>query len=79
MEWCDKYEVAPLLRTATQHDRNQVMALFALSLAQGSTILAISIKAEPIKGYLRAAAGLSKHAQLADPTRNFEGRLAEPI
>jgi len=55
------------------------MALFALSLAQGSTILAISIKAGTIKGYLRAAAGLSKHAQLADPTRNFEGKLADPI
>ena len=54
------------------------MALFSLSLAQGSTILAMSTKSSTIKGYLRAAAGLSKIARLSDPTRNFEGRLADP-
>ena len=55
------------------------MALFSLSLAQGSTILAISIKSSTIKGYLRAAASLSKHAQLSHPTRNVEGRLSDPV
>ena len=55
------------------------MALFTLSLSQESTILAISIKSSTIKGYLRAATSLSKHAELSDPTRNFECRLAGPI
>ena len=53
--------------------------MFALSLAQESTILTVSIKSSTIKGYLRAANSLSKQAQLFDPTRNFEGRLASPI
>ena len=43
-----------------------------------STIVAMSTKSSTIEGCLRAAAGLSKQARLSDPTRNFEGRLADP-
>ena len=54
------------------------MTLFSLSLAPGSTIVAMSTKSSTIEGCLRAAAGLPKQARLSDPTRNFEGRLADP-
>ena len=50
--------------------------MFTLSLDQWLIILAISIKSSTIKGYLRAKASLLKYTDLSNPTKNFEGKLA---
>ena len=55
------------------------MALYAMYLAQGNTVLSITIKSGTIEGYLRAAATLSTNARLMDPRLNIYGKTAEPI
>ena len=55
------------------------MALFAMSLAQGDTILGITIKSNTMECYLRAAALLSTNARLLDPRLDIFGKTAEPI
>ena len=55
------------------------MALYALHLAQGNTVLSITIKSGTMEGYLRAAATLSTNARLMDPRLNIYGKTADPI
>ena len=56
-----------LLAQATTSDRNLVVALYVLHLAQGATILCMSIKSDTIDRCLHAAAKLSTAAHLMDP------------
>ena len=64
---------------ATTSDRNLVVALYALRLAQGATLLCMSIKADTIDRYLHAAAKLSTAAHLMDPRLDTHGKKSEHI
>ena len=64
---------------ATISDKNMVVALYALHLAQGDTLLCMSIKADTIDRYLHAAAKLSTAAHQMDPRLDIYGKKSEHI
>jgi len=69
----------PILRETDINDKNQVMALHALFLVQGNTLLATSIKSDTVKRYLQAAAYLSTLANQTDPRLDIYGKNAAPV
>ena len=69
----------PLLAQATTSDRNLVVALYSLHLAQGATILCMSIKAGTIDRHMYAAAKLSTAAHLMDPRLDTYGKKSDHI
>ena len=56
-----------------------VMALYALNLAQGATLLWISIKANTIDRYLHAVAKLLIAAHQMDPRLDIYGKKSKHI
>ena len=55
-------------------DKNMIVALYALNLAQGDNLLCMSIKADTIDRYLHAAAKLSTAAHQMDPRLDTCGK-----
>ena len=55
------------------------MALYALNLSQGETLLCRSIKANTIERYLHAAAKLSTTAHRMDPRLDIHGKTSDYI
>ena len=56
----------PELPAISQPDRNMIIALFILSLAQGNTIKYLSIKESTAKQYMSTAWDFSKRLYLPD-------------
>ena len=79
MNWCKTVDIEPTLSTAVANDRNHVIALYALHLAQGETLLCRSIKSGTIERYLQAAAKLSTARHLMDPRLDIYGKTSEHI
>ena len=69
----------PTLSRLRQSARNIVMACYTISLASGSTILALAIKVGTIERYLFAARKLSMAAGVMDPTLDIRGRRTDMI
>ena len=69
----------PELPSISQPDRNMIIALFILSLAQGNTIKCISIKESTAKRYMSAACDFSKRLHFPDPSLDQRGARAAPI
>ena len=67
VNWCKSAGVDTIFRKVVVNDINHVMALYALYLAQGETLLCRSIKANTIERYFHAAAKLSTTAHQMDP------------
>ena len=66
-------QLIPALPYAHQTDRNLVMALYAMHLAQGHGIQCRTIKSGTIQRYLMAAATISENHKLPDPRLNSRG------
>ena len=79
MIWCTEYGFNPILPNISITDRNQVIALYTLSLAQGNTLLFQPIKAEIISYYSYTAALLSTNVHLMNPRLNAISKIAAPI
>ena len=79
MNWCNAHDIDPVLKNISINDKNQVIALYALSLVQCNTLHATSIKSGTIKRYLHAAASLSTQANEADPRLNIYGKNSAPM
>ena len=69
----------PELPSISQPDRNMIIALFILSLAQGNTIKCMSIKESTAKRYMSAACDFSKRLHFPDPSLDQRGARAAPI
>ena len=72
-------QLIPALPYAHQTDRNLVMALYAIHLAQGHGIQCRTIKPGTIQRYLMAAAMISKNHKLPDPRLNSRGITSPDI
>lgn len=66
-------QLMPALPYAHQTDRNLVMALYAMHLAQGYGIQCRTLKSGTIQRYLLAAATISENHKLPDPRLNNRG------
>ena len=64
---------------ATISDKNLVMALYVLNLAQGATLLCMSIKTNIINRYLYTAVKLSTAAHQMDPRLDIYRKKSEYI
>ena len=71
--------INPVMTGTIIGDKNLVMALYALHLAQGETLLCRSIKSNTIERYLHAAAKLYTAAHCADPRLDIHGRTSDHI
>ena len=77
--WCSSHQLNPTLTLLDQPDRNFVLALFALDLSHGNTLLATSIKSTTISRYLQAAALVFERHKLMDPRKTVQGTLSPAI
>ena len=59
--------------------RNSIMSCYAADLAAGETLVCKTIKAKTINKCLAAAAGLSIHSQMMNPTLNLMGKESKFI
>ena len=66
-------QLIPALLYAHQTDRNLVIALYAMHLAQGHGIQCHTLKSGTIQRYLLAAATISENHKLPDPRLNSRG------
>ena len=60
-------------------DRNMIMALYILSLAQENTILATSIQSDTIGRYLAVAGELAKYTRFSNPRYDINNKIAKCI
>ena len=67
----------PCLPTKLQDERNFFMAMYAVFLTGGETLLCRSIKADTIRRYLNNAAELCKPRRLMSPLITCEGRPSD--
>ena len=75
IKWLKSHHIFdPSLSNNHLLDRNYILALYALSLTQGNTILAISIKSDTLDRYLYAAASFGVAKLLPDPRYNHLGK-----
>jgi len=79
VSWCASHHLNPTLTPLDQPDRNFVLALFALDLSTGNTLLAKSIKSTTIARYLQAAALISERHKLMDPRKTLHGTQSPAI
>ena len=79
VSWCASHHLNPTLTPLDQPDRNFVLALFALDLSTGNTLLAKSIKSATIARYLQAAALISERHKLMDPRKTLHGTQSPAI
>jgi hypothetical protein len=68
-----------VIQTQEIQDRNMVIALYALSLAQGNTIIATSIQSKTIEYYLVVADELLKQVWLTDPRYDINIKITACI
>ena len=79
VDWCKEIEIDPTMHTIVVNSKNRMIALYALYLSQGETLLCGPIKAKTIERYLYAAAKLSIAVHQMDPRLDIFGKTSEHI
>ena len=79
LDWCNKLSIDHTFTGIPVSDRNYILALYALYLAQGNTIQYLAIRSSTIDRYLLAAAKLSTAAHQMDPRLDIHGKKSAQI